>query len=125
MDLIQRALIYRKVFWGGFFCVETNLQAFPGSQQSTSRFREVFGSLTQRGFMNGFMRGSTAIATGCIPAHIALFGTYEVTKASLITEKHYGAELAARAGKDTKTFPVGATLEKHTPTQTVVAFPFL
>lgn len=66
--------------------VKTRMQAAPvelGSKPmgATQVVREV---LREHGF-SGLMRGCMAIGVGCIPAHIALFCTYEFTKARLMT----------------------------------------
>eukprot|EP00397_Hematodinium_sp_SG-2012_P005047 GEMP01005064.1.p1 GENE.GEMP01005064.1~~GEMP01005064.1.p1 ORF type:complete len:381 (+),score=85.86 GEMP01005064.1:1247-2389(+) len=76
--------------------IKTNLQAFPGSQPAP-RFRDVFKTLGARGVVKGFFRGSATTCMGCIPAHIALFSTYEFAKERLIRKNQSNAELVPRA----------------------------
>ena len=64
--------------------VKTRLQAYSGSSGSSplafsSAIRAIFA---ERG-LKGFVRGWSAIAGGCIPAHIALFSVYENSKLAL------------------------------------------
>jgi len=65
--------------------VKTRMQAapvVPGCKAPglTATVREV---LREQG-AGGLMRGCLAIGVGCIPAHIGLFCTYEITKARLV-----------------------------------------
>jgi len=76
--------------------IKTNLQAFPGSQ-TAPRFRDVWRQLSQRGIVHGFFRGSATVIMGCVPAHIALFATYERSKYYLITANQSSAEMVPRA----------------------------
>jgi solute carrier family 25 iron transporter 28/37 len=60
--------------------VKTRLQAYGGVSGRSLGFSEAFRSIiNERGF-SGLLRGWTAIAGGCIPAHIALFSVYEQSK---------------------------------------------
>ena len=60
--------------------VKTQLQAF---KSPNINFKStVLNIIKERGF-SGFLRGWSAIATGCIPAHIALFSVYEESKSRL------------------------------------------
>lgn len=76
--------------------VKTHMQALrpPGAPAAliTDVVRNI---LREQGFV-GFMRGSAAIVSGCIPAHIALFSSYEYAKSKLLTdsEEHEPARAA-------------------------------
>jgi solute carrier family 25 iron transporter 28/37 len=61
--------------------VKTRLQAFSGG----SSVRQVVRDIVRENGWKGFLRGWTAIASGCVPAHIALFTVYENSKAYLST----------------------------------------
>eukprot|EP00931_Biecheleriopsis_adriatica_P086812 TRINITY_DN61396_c0_g1_i1.p1 TRINITY_DN61396_c0_g1~~TRINITY_DN61396_c0_g1_i1.p1 ORF type:complete len:330 (+),score=72.35 TRINITY_DN61396_c0_g1_i1:86-1075(+) len=60
--------------------VKTRMQASHVPIGGCEAMRAV---LRERGVV-GLMRGSTVIGAGCIPAHIGLFGTYELTMARLV-----------------------------------------
>jgi solute carrier family 25 iron transporter 28/37 len=64
--------------------VKTHLQALrPGVRlRAYDVVRDIYN--TDSGL--GFMRGASAIASGCIPAHIALFTTYESSKKHLLSQ---------------------------------------
>lgn len=64
--------------------VKTHMQALrPGGRP---RLGDVLRAIVQEQGGIGFMRGATAIATGCIPAHVALFTSYEYTKSRLLED---------------------------------------
>lgn len=61
--------------------VKTHMQALrPGD---SVRLIDVVRNISQESEL-GFMRGCAAIASGCIPAHIALFTMYELSKKRLL-----------------------------------------
>lgn len=60
--------------------VKTHIQASPAALSVSKAFR---GVLQERGIL-GLMRGSAAIGVGCIPAHVGLFGTYELARSNLL-----------------------------------------
>jgi len=61
--------------------VKTHMQALrPGERL---RLVDVVRNISQESEL-GFMRGCAAIASGCIPAHIALFTMYELSKKRLL-----------------------------------------
>jgi len=62
--------------------VKTHMQAL--RPQGRARLGEVIREIySDRRF--GFMKGMPAIASGCIPAHIALFTSYEASKRKLLS----------------------------------------
>jgi len=74
--------------------VKTRLQASPVCARATDVALAV---IRERGFA-GFMRGATAIGAGCIPAHIGLFGTYELASSALVDrnlQEHQPCRVAA------------------------------
>lgn len=62
--------------------VKTRMQASSGKLGFVDTFRAV---ARERGAI-GLMRGSVVIGFGCVPAHVGLFSTYELGKASLMDE---------------------------------------
>jgi len=60
--------------------VKTRVQASSGTLSAMDVVKTIW---RERGAM-GFMRGSTVIGFGCIPAHISLFSSYELVKAHLL-----------------------------------------
>jgi solute carrier family 25 iron transporter 28/37 len=74
--------------------VKTHMQALrPGGRLS---FTDVLREISRESPL-GFMRGASAIASGCIPAHVALFTSYEYSKKRLLTQggEHEPARAAA------------------------------
>lgn len=67
--------------------VKTHMQVLRPEGGRVS-FGDVMRALYQEQGL-GFMRGVTAIATGCIPAHIALFTSYEICKKRLLTSEEH------------------------------------
>jgi len=62
--------------------IKTHMQALrPGGHRAV--FFDVIREISRESPL-GFMRGCSAIATGCIPAHIALFTSYEFAKKRLL-----------------------------------------
>lgn len=80
--------------------IKTHMQALrPGGRMPLGAvIREISAESPLR-----FMRGATAIASGCIPAHIALFTSYETTKRGLLREGEHEPMRAAFCGA-TSTF---------------------
>jgi len=75
--------------------VKTRVQVSPVPLGMREAWREV---LRERGF-TGLMRGSSVIGAGCIPAHIGLFGTYELAMARLVDrQEHQPVRTAACGG---------------------------
>mmetsp|Transcript_33794 Transcript_33794/g.53735 ORF Transcript_33794/g.53735 Transcript_33794/m.53735 type:complete len:383 (+) Transcript_33794:60-1208(+) len=73
--------------------VKTHMQALrPGGRV---RITDVIRDISSDSGL-GFMRGCSAIASGCIPAHIALFTSYEYTKKRLLStsDEHEPARAA-------------------------------
>jgi len=62
--------------------VKTRIQASPVPVGVMETFRAVH---KERGFF-GLMRGSSVIGVGCVPAHVGLFGTYEVSKTAFLDQ---------------------------------------
>jgi solute carrier family 25 iron transporter 28/37 len=58
---------------------QTRMQAFTGSA-SAPRIGEVVSTLLKESGPMGLIRGWNVIASGCVPAHIALFTVYESMK---------------------------------------------
>ncbi len=56
------------------------MQAYSGSPASPPRIREVVRTVLGESGPLGLFRGWNVIASGCIPAHIALFTVYEALK---------------------------------------------
>lgn len=82
--------------------VKTQMQAVPVEVgQPPPTVREVVRKvLHERGAM-GLFRGCTAIGAACIPAHVGLFGTYELSKSWLLKagdEKEHAPLKAACCG---------------------------
>mmetsp|Transcript_10567 Transcript_10567/g.19477 ORF Transcript_10567/g.19477 Transcript_10567/m.19477 type:complete len:648 (+) Transcript_10567:106-2049(+) len=82
--------------------VKTQMQAVPvePGQPPLSVRGAMRGILAENGIY-GFFRGCTAIGVACIPAHIGLFGTYELTKLWLLkqgVEKEHAPLKAACCG---------------------------
>lgn len=61
------------------------MQAYTGSTEAP-RIREVLRSLLKESGPLGLIRGWNVIASGCIPAHIALFTVYESMKERLTSK---------------------------------------
>lgn len=78
--------------------VKTRMQALrPGATAATSMggvLQEIVGNQGAR----GFMRGCSAIAVGTVPAHVALFTTYELAKKRLLDGRDYDPIRAAACG---------------------------
>mmetsp|Transcript_131527 Transcript_131527/g.420757 ORF Transcript_131527/g.420757 Transcript_131527/m.420757 type:complete len:458 (+) Transcript_131527:92-1465(+) len=66
--------------------VKTHMQALRPEGGPRPGIVEVVRSIARDGGGFGFMRGCSAIATGCVPAHIALFTSYEWTKKRLLVQ---------------------------------------
>jgi len=62
--------------------VKTRIQA---SAEQVSVLETVKATWREGGAL-GFMRGSVVCGVGCVPAHIGLFGTYELAKAGLLDQ---------------------------------------
>lgn len=63
--------------------VKTHMQALrPGS--SHTAIWDVIRIIHQESGGRGFMRGCSSIIIGCVPAHVALFTSYEYSKAMLL-----------------------------------------
>lgn len=58
------------------------MQAYTG-QTNAPRIRDVLRSLLQESGPLGLIRGWNVIASGCVPAHVALFTVYEALKEKL------------------------------------------
>jgi len=66
--------------------VKTHMQALkPGQPRNLSVLEVVRSIARDNGGLGGYWRGCTAIASGCVPAHIALFTSYEYSKKRLLT----------------------------------------
>mmetsp|Transcript_1784 Transcript_1784/g.3047 ORF Transcript_1784/g.3047 Transcript_1784/m.3047 type:complete len:644 (+) Transcript_1784:10-1941(+) len=82
--------------------VKTRMQAVQAVQgMAPLSVRETVKKLLDEQGIRGFFRGCTAIGAGCIPAHIGLFGTYELTKLWLLktgAEKEHAPLKAACCG---------------------------
>jgi len=82
--------------------VKTHMQAVsadPGAAPLT--VRGAVSDVLRQGGTYGFFRGCTAIGGACIPAHVGLFGTYELSKAWLLkggAEKEHAPLRAAVCG---------------------------
>jgi solute carrier family 25 (mitochondrial iron transporter), member 28/37 len=59
------------------------MQAYTGSSAAAPRIREVVRGILAESGPFGLFRGWNVIASGCVPAHIALFTVYESMKARL------------------------------------------
>jgi solute carrier family 25 iron transporter 28/37 len=68
--------------------VKTRMQALrissSGSIVASSRMRDVLQEIVGHQGVRGFMSGASAIAAGTVPAHVALFGSYELSKRALL-----------------------------------------
>lgn len=65
--------------------VKTHMQVLrPGS--SPPAISDVIRIIHQESGGRGFMRGCSSIIIGCVPAHIALFTSYEYSKATLLRQ---------------------------------------
>jgi len=67
-----------------FDTIKTHMQALRPSGRPAN-LAEVLREIAREQGGLGFMRGCSAIATGCIPAHIALFSSYELSKQQLLS----------------------------------------
>jgi len=65
-----------------FDTIKTRMQA-PTLAPSGGVMQTIRIIIDERGF-RGFFRGASVIGTGCIPAHIGLFTTYEFSKKQLL-----------------------------------------
>lgn len=64
--------------------VKTHMQALrPGGARTLS---SVIQTIVAESGGRGFMRGASSIVIGCVPAHIALFTSYEYVKGRLLTD---------------------------------------
>jgi len=78
--------------------VKTRMQAVQAGS-AVPNVRTAFRQITMGdGGMPNLFRGCTVIGAACIPAHIGLFATYEVGKASLLNEKEHTPLRAAFCG---------------------------
>lgn len=68
--------------------VKTHMQALRPGSQSVPRISEVTKSILAEHGILGFTRGLSAIGGGCIPAHAALFCTYEISKKIFLSKKN-------------------------------------
>jgi len=75
--------------------VKTHMQALRPAGGPPLHLSDVVRNIVRERGITGFMRGSTAIAAGCVPAHIALFSSYEYSKEKLMNNS--GAHEPARA----------------------------
>jgi len=74
--------------------VKTHIQA----SSTNLGAREAIRMILQERGVPGLVRGATVIGTGCIPAHVGLFSTYEFAKARLLDENsEYDQPLRAAA----------------------------
>eukprot|EP00930_Biecheleria_cincta_P031764 TRINITY_DN2202_c0_g1_i1.p1 TRINITY_DN2202_c0_g1~~TRINITY_DN2202_c0_g1_i1.p1 ORF type:complete len:661 (-),score=71.56 TRINITY_DN2202_c0_g1_i1:368-2350(-) len=82
--------------------VKTQMQAVTAvSGAAPMTVRATISSMWQEQGVMAFFRGCTAIGVACIPAHIGLFGTYELTKSWLLkpgSEKEHSPLRAAACG---------------------------
>lgn len=67
--------------------IKTNMQALRPSGPQLGVTDVLRAILQERGGM-GLMRGCSAVLVGCIPAHIALFTSYEYTKRRLLSNSN-------------------------------------
>lgn len=81
--------------------IKTHMQALrPGGRPRLSNvIREICSESPL-----GFMRGASAIASGCIPAHVALFTSYEFAKKRLLKNGGEAEPLRAAVCGATSTF---------------------
>ena len=77
--------------------IKTRLQAYGGAGSQQQTFSEVVRSILRERGAGGLVRGWTAIAGGCIPAHVALFSVYEHSKRILSANSPTGELTAERA----------------------------
>lgn len=82
--------------------VKTQMQAVTAvSGAAPMTVRGTISSMWHQQGVMAFFRGCTAIGVACIPAHIGLFGTYELTKSWLLKpgfEKEHAPLRAAACG---------------------------
>eukprot|EP00747_Dinoflagellata_sp_TGD_P170575 gnl/TRDRNA2_/TRDRNA2_202488_c0_seq1.p1 gnl/TRDRNA2_/TRDRNA2_202488_c0~~gnl/TRDRNA2_/TRDRNA2_202488_c0_seq1.p1 ORF type:complete len:368 (-),score=26.96 gnl/TRDRNA2_/TRDRNA2_202488_c0_seq1:134-1237(-) len=79
--------------------VKTHMQARRPNGQAPPRVSDVVrGIVRSPDGALGFMRGCSAIAGGCIPAHVALFTSYEYTKRRLLSGSEHEPMKAAVCG---------------------------
>lgn len=79
--------------------VKTRMQAAPTSLTSIRLGAlDTASHIIKTDGMSGLFRGCMAISVGCIPAHIGLFGTYELTKAALLSKNKHEPLRAAFCG---------------------------
>merc|ERR1719498_1092883 len=64
--------------------IKTHMQALRPEGQGRARLSQVIRQISSESSL-GFMRGASAIASGCIPAHVALFTSYEYCKERLLS----------------------------------------
>lgn len=67
--------------------VKTHMQVFRPPGSPAVQISDVIRSITRERGAMGFMRGCSAIASGCVPAHIALFSSYEYAKKRLLNDE--------------------------------------
>lgn len=72
--------------WITYDLFQTRMQAYTG-MASAPRIRDVVGTLLRESGPLGLVRGWNVIASGCIPAHIALFTVYERMKERLASKE--------------------------------------
>mmetsp|Transcript_81434 Transcript_81434/g.174336 ORF Transcript_81434/g.174336 Transcript_81434/m.174336 type:complete len:358 (-) Transcript_81434:63-1136(-) len=77
--------------------VKTHMQALRPDGSRVTLSGVVRGIVQQSGGL-GFMRGCSAIASGCIPAHMALFTSYECSKKRLLSGSEHTPLRAALCG---------------------------
>lgn len=79
--------------------MKTRMQAFrPNSAQVKLSLGGVFRDILGNQGPAGFMRGCSAIAAGTVPAHVALFSSYEFTKKRLLEGREHDPVRAAFCG---------------------------
>lgn len=77
--------------------IKTNVQA-RSADGSKASFRSALNGILKENGAFGLFRGVQAIAWGCVPAHIALFGVYETTKDRFLDQTKHEPIKAAMCG---------------------------
>jgi len=78
--------------------VKTRMQVLRPGSTAVVRVENVLQEIVGDQGFRGFMRGCSAIAAGTVPAHVALFTTYELTKRRLLDGKSHDPVSAAFCG---------------------------
>jgi len=84
---------------GGVSAATSSSSAASSSATGTGTVRGTYQNIVRQDGLKGLYRGVSAMAAGCVPAHIAFFCTYEVTKNMILTETSSGGSSSSSSSQ--------------------------